>query len=483
MVANYNMIVDFARPTKTNTIIISENDANSRNCNFQLLFDKAPFDMTGVITALVKGITSSGSIIWGQATINMDDEGNPLPEVSFLLPASISESAGNIVMVIELQGDNGEIITSFETYLKVRNALYNEDDYVSEDDMEGFRDLLTRSRQALERMEQMVQQDALPNPFPLRINVDNPDPDPENPYNYEYTGASLVEIDLGEIAYLNEIIGTVEVTEDDSAAAQAARSAAAAQGYAESAEEDAGDAADSLQAMIDLTNDFQSQIPTVTIVKSGHTSTITITDKDGSTSEVIEDGVVGNRWFSGTDFSGNTPGQTGVAGNVDDYYLNPVEGKVYKCVSEGDATTALWDYYLTLGGGSGATTWGNILGTLSDQQDLLTALNTKQDELTFDTAPISGSTNPVTSNGIYGALDDFIGPETADVNYQVEFDDLDDSYGYELWVENAKVAWKDYTIGNGTTSGKKKLTYTVNSTNVTAGNGSSATKFYLRVFK
>lgn len=30
--------------------------------------------------------------------------------------------------------------------------------------------------------------------------------------------------------------------------------------------------------------------------------------------------------------------------------------------------------------------------------------NTKQDKLTFDTTPTSGSTNPVTSGGVYAAL-------------------------------------------------------------------------------
>lgn len=52
------------------------------------------------------------------------------------------------------------------------------------------------------------------------------------------------------------------------------------------------------------------------------------------------------------------------------------------------------------GGGGGSTDWGDIGGTLSDQTDLQDALDAKQDELTFDTTPTTGSTNPVTSGGI-----------------------------------------------------------------------------------
>ena len=49
--------------------------------------------------------------------------------------------------------------------------------------------------------------------------------------------------------------------------------------------------------------------------------------------------------------------------------------------------------------------WGEITGTLSNQTDLSTALNGKQDTLTFDNAPTENSDNPVKSSGIKTALD------------------------------------------------------------------------------
>ena len=49
--------------------------------------------------------------------------------------------------------------------------------------------------------------------------------------------------------------------------------------------------------------------------------------------------------------------------------------------------------------------WGDIGGTLADQTDLNTALSGKQSTLTFDSAPTSASTNPVTSGGVYTALE------------------------------------------------------------------------------
>lgn len=381
MIANYNMIVDFARPSKTNTIIVAENDAESRNCNFKLLFDKAPFDMTGVTQAIVKGILSDGSIVYGEATIKRDDEDNPLPEVSYLLPLAITQTAGNATMTIELDDNLGGRITSFEWYVKVRNALYDEDDYIDEDDLEGFRDLLARSRAALERMEQMVQQDALPNPYPLRISVDNVD--------YEYNGEGVVEILMEEVAYLGEVTGEVEITEDDSAAQVAVNAAAEA----------AQSVLDCDEKLTDITNiieNFESKIPTATVSKdtTTHISTITITDQHGVTSAEVVDGVIGSEWYEGTDLTGTTTGQTGVAGLEGDYYVNPQSKNVYKCVSSGDSTTAVWDWLLTMDGGNTYDA-----GTGIDITSGVISID-------FDDSITQSGAKPVTGSTLYGAFAD-----------------------------------------------------------------------------
>ena len=80
----------------------------------------------------------------------------------------------------------------------------------------------------------------------------------------------------------------------------------------------------------------------------------------------------GNKWYRGTGISGKAGNPTVYSGsgiadaNPNDFYLNPVEGAVYHCVTGGDASTATWSYDFTMtgGGGGGSTvTWTQIQGS------------------------------------------------------------------------------------------------------------------------
>lgn len=224
----YDLVVDFARPSKSNTIIISEGDTNSRVCHFTLLANKQPFPMSDVTVATVRGVKSNGSIIYGEAEILEDEDENKLNEIEYTIPASIADEAGNVTMTITLLSVGSEQLTSFEFYLQVRNALYNEDDLVTQSDLSGFRDLLNRCLVAVQKIEAMTENTALPNPYPLNINIEGTET--------SYSGSEMKSISLSNIAYIGETIEELEHAIDESAAGtcaeyadQAAASAAEAQ--------------------------------------------------------------------------------------------------------------------------------------------------------------------------------------------------------------------------------------------------------------
>lgn len=233
MNVKYDLVVDFARPNKSNTVIISEGDSESRVCVFTLLADKQPMDMITVSTATVRGVREDGSVIIGEAVILEDESGDKINQVAYTIPASVAAINGKVIMTITLMSTLGATITSFEFYLNVRNQLYNENDYVNDQDMTGFRDLLNRTLTALHTMEQMTKQTALPNPYPLRFTHDG--------VLYTYTGEVETDIVLGNIAFID----TEDYTEPGEAVDEtAARIAVEAADRAESASESAEDASE-----------------------------------------------------------------------------------------------------------------------------------------------------------------------------------------------------------------------------------------------
>ena len=240
MEVKYPAVVDFARPNKTTTLNISEGDTYSRVLLFTLLADKKPFDMIDVTTATIRGVKEDGSVIFGDAKIVCDEDGTKQNQIEYTIPAAVADTAGKSTMTITLMSSSGGQITSFEFYVVCENALYNEDDYISETDLNGFRDLMNRCVSSLETMETMTKQEALPNPYPISITLEGK----KNTYN----GSSAVEITLKPIAYISDTEAVLEDSLDETAAMLAATSATAAAASAKSAKESASGASDSKTA-------------------------------------------------------------------------------------------------------------------------------------------------------------------------------------------------------------------------------------------
>jgi hypothetical protein len=120
-------------------------------------------------------------------------------------------------------------------------------------------------------------------------------------------------------------------------------------------------------------------------------------------------GVAGG--YASLDGSGKVPASE-LPSYVDDvievanYAALPVTGetgKIYITLDNNKVYRWSGSVYVEIASGGGGT-WGTITGTLSNQTDLQNALNAKQNTLTFDSTPTNGSTNPVTSDGVFDAL-------------------------------------------------------------------------------
>lgn len=192
----YDMVVDFARPSKTNTVLVMQNDANSRVLRFILMNQGRPFDTSGVAIVSIKAVKPDGKVIYDNASVSQDSDGKNINEVVYTVPPALTSTSGQVTMTITLQSAANESISSFENYLLTRNELYNEDDYASDDDLSGFRDILSRATEAVAKIEELTKQSALPNPYPLRIIMGD--------QTFSYDGSLLVNVPLTGIAYLGD---------------------------------------------------------------------------------------------------------------------------------------------------------------------------------------------------------------------------------------------------------------------------------------
>ena len=223
-------------------------------------------------------------------------------------------------------------------------------------------------------------------------------------------------------------------------------------------------------------------------------------------------GVDGNKWYRGTGISGKAANPTVYAGsgvtlaNPNDFYLNPVEGAVYYCVTGGNASTATWSYDFTMtGGGGSAYTAGNGINSTDLGNGIIS--------LDYGTVSGSNTTKPVTGKAVNDALpnvydgtltiqqngvskatfsantsssatanivtDGWTSSATAQTvgdDIVAVFDDLDNSFGYDLYCLDEFITYTNVTKGVGTNSGIK-LTYTLD------GATSGVSQLYLRILK
>ena len=275
--------------------------------------------------------------------------------------------------------------------------------------------------------------------------------------------------------------------------------------------------------------DGENGVGIASITKTGtvglvDTYTILYTDGSSTTFDVTN-GVVGNKWYTGVVIEGKSVNPTvfNMSGITyayeNDMYLNITEGAVYHCYSAGAPASATWVYDFTIqGAGSGATVmsdlqdvnitsivdgqllqydsatskWVNVTFTDSIVQNstkaaesgaVYTALEGKEDTLTWDNVPTQNSDNPVKSGGVYSALDEFTAAETQN-GTTVTFTDLNPSYGYKLFWDDASASGDlvipkpiniNKTIDSGT--GLMTLVYTIK------GGSSGSSQFKLRILK
>lgn len=478
MVIKYDLVADFARPSKTNTIVISQHDKGTRMCEFTLMADRKDFDMSDVNNINILGITSNGHRIIEDATayIVTDDEGNYTNKIQYSLPEEVTRYAGTTVITLTVVSKSGDVITSFETYITVRDALYDVDSEISAEEEKNFKALYNEIQAALAILKENVKNEALPNPEVLRIIADGMEP-------IEYKGDVARQVDIGSVIHL---VDSEELDEsiDETSAKIATEAANEARGYAASAQANAdiiqnvsflaNEAYDKAVEATDLLNNIDETIPTASVVKEDNKATITITDRNGTTSVDIYDGAGGSEgggsgvsdynqlrnlpFINGSELKGGATNGIRVAAETHSHLVSDITDLVLPTITVGNKVNGVTR--LTIKDNTGTkyadisdgakgenTTWHRGTGVTGDSYDPVVMPN-----------------------------DDSVDPKNGDFY-------LNSSTGtiYHCVVENNVVKWaKDFTMtggGSGGSEGGLSNVY-INNTQVVEGNNSAD---YLRL--
>lgn len=143
-----NIVIDLQNSKRKHIAEVKQSDRSSRAFRFTVLNSNKPFDMSGVYTATVKGIKPDETIIYAAADIEKDGEGNNTNNIAYTMSDHVTSVSGTITFEIQLLSSKGEMITSFDFYVDVINQLYDEDDVISESDLNGFKAYLVRTLNA-----------------------------------------------------------------------------------------------------------------------------------------------------------------------------------------------------------------------------------------------------------------------------------------------------------------------------------------------
>lgn len=195
MAIKYDTIIDFARPNNYEVLVV-QGDHLSRVMHFILRANGKALDVSDVSAYTMTAVKADGSSYeLDGGVLDKDDRGNQINEITYEIPQAITETIGACTCSIGLTSENGALLQSFEFYVRARNELKNEDDS-SDDSLAGFRDILARAQEAVEKIEELSSKSKLPNPESLRITIGNK--------TQTYDGSNPVSVTLTGIAYLSE---------------------------------------------------------------------------------------------------------------------------------------------------------------------------------------------------------------------------------------------------------------------------------------
>lgn len=142
MKIRHKVVIDMAKKDYVE-VEVTKSSKNTIFLDFYLLDNGKGFDMEEVGAVSFKAIKPDGGIVFNDTVIVEDGK------IEYGISESIMNAPGQTVCELQLADENGGIINSFEFYIQVQQALYDENNYISENDLSGIRAYMLRAEKAV----------------------------------------------------------------------------------------------------------------------------------------------------------------------------------------------------------------------------------------------------------------------------------------------------------------------------------------------
>lgn len=140
-------MLDLQKPNRSINIELMRNDDRAREINFSIMSNGKKLDTKDIEIATIKGVKPDGTIIYSDCAIKED--GTVVYEIS----DNMASVEGKVTLMLELWSMANEMIQSFEFYILVKNQLFDENDFMSTNDLGGFKSYMTRAQAAANAAE------------------------------------------------------------------------------------------------------------------------------------------------------------------------------------------------------------------------------------------------------------------------------------------------------------------------------------------
>lgn len=145
----HKLVIDFVRNNHVE-VEITKGSTNTVELDMMLLEDGKKVDAFKIGAVSLKAIWPDGGVTFADAG-DMSEEGH----VYYTVSDSIMNTVGKNTCILQLVGKEGGIVNSFEFYIIVKSQLFDENQYLSNNDLLGFRTYMLRAQDAARESEEV----------------------------------------------------------------------------------------------------------------------------------------------------------------------------------------------------------------------------------------------------------------------------------------------------------------------------------------